>query len=157
MVCLRAPLQRFGEARRADGSEHELLEVDVAVGVRAAVQHVHERHRQHVRVGTTEVAVERQLGLRRGRVGDRERNAEDGVGAETGFAFGAVQQHQLFVEEPLLVGLEPDDRVGDLRVHVLDRGTDTLAAVALATVAQLGGLVGSRARAARHDGASCSA
>ena len=32
-----------------DRHDHELLQVDVVVGVRAAVDHVHHRHRQHVR------------------------------------------------------------------------------------------------------------
>ena len=48
----------------------------------------------------------------------------------------------------------PDDRVGDLGVHVLDRAADALAAEALAAVAQLDGLVRAGARAARHDGAA---
>ena len=39
--------QRFGEGRAAERHDHELLEVDAAVGVGAAVQDVHHRHRQH--------------------------------------------------------------------------------------------------------------
>ena len=50
------------------------------------------------------------------------------------------------------MAVEPDDGVGDLAVHVLDRGAHALAAVALAAVAQLDGLVGAGARAARDDG-----
>ena len=43
--------------------------------------------------------------------------------------------------------------LGDLGVHVLDGRPHALAAVALTPVAQLDGLVGTRARAARHRGA----
>ena len=38
--------QRFPEGRRAKRHEHELLHVDAVVGVRAAIDHVHERHGQ---------------------------------------------------------------------------------------------------------------
>ena len=48
---LDAPAHRFGEARRADRNDHELLHVDVVVGMRAAVDDVHHRHRQPRRCG----------------------------------------------------------------------------------------------------------
>ena len=44
---LGAGAKRLGERRGADRHHHELLEVDAAVGVRAAVEDVHHRHRQH--------------------------------------------------------------------------------------------------------------
>ena len=47
---------RLGERARADRHHHELLEVDAAVGVRAAVEDVHHRHRQH---GAADASVER--------------------------------------------------------------------------------------------------
>ena len=43
---LDARAQRFGEARQADRQDHEFLQVDVVVGMRAAVDDVHHRHRQ---------------------------------------------------------------------------------------------------------------
>ena len=60
-----APVRRASaKRRRADRHDHELLEVDLVVGVRAAVQHVHHRHGQHVRRLAAEVAPERQPVLR---------------------------------------------------------------------------------------------
>ena len=50
----------------------------------------------------------------------------------------------------LVAAVEPEHGVGDLAVDVLDRGAHALAAVALAAVAQLDGLVGAGAGAARH-------
>ena len=144
--------RRFGEARGADRREHELLHVDVGVGVRAAVEHVHERHRQHVRVRTADVAVQRELGLVGGGLGRGERHAEDGVGPEAPLAVGAVERDQLVVEQALVGAVEADDGVGDLAVDVVDRGAHALAAVALAAVAQLVGLVRAGAGAARDDG-----
>ena len=51
--------------RRAHRDDHELLEVDRVVGVRAAVEHVHHRHRQDVGADpvAAEVAVQRQARL----------------------------------------------------------------------------------------------
>ena len=49
MERLGAVAQRLGETRRANRHDHELLEVDVVVGVLAAVDDVHHRHRQRVR------------------------------------------------------------------------------------------------------------
>ena len=77
VVDLGAPLQRLAEGRRADRRDHELLDVDAGVGVRAAVEDVHHRHRQHVGVRPADVAEQRQLGRLGGRLGHRERDAED--------------------------------------------------------------------------------
>ena len=64
-----APAQRFRKRRRAHGHDHEFLEVDVVVGVSAAVEDVHHRSGQSVCAGAAEIAVERNvqaLALRRG-------------------------------------------------------------------------------------------
>ncbi len=57
--------QAVPERARADRDDHELLEVDLVVGVRAAVEHVHHRHRQHVGRLAAEVAPQRQTAPRR--------------------------------------------------------------------------------------------
>ena len=56
---LRAHLQAAREALGAARDDHELLEVDLVVGVHAAVEHVHHRHRQHAGVGAAEIAPQR--------------------------------------------------------------------------------------------------
>ena len=60
-----------------------------------AVDDVHHRHRQHMRVGTAHVAVEGQLELGRGRMGHGQRHAEQGVGAQPSLVVGAVEGDQL--------------------------------------------------------------
>ena len=79
---LGAHAHRLGDGAGADRHDHELLEVDRVVGVRAAVDDVHHRHRQQPGLRAADVAVERQLRLVRRRLGDRQADAEDGVGAE---------------------------------------------------------------------------
>ena len=48
------------KCRRADRHDHEFLEVDAVVGVNAAVEDVHHRHRQQVRIDAADIAIERQ-------------------------------------------------------------------------------------------------
>ena len=154
VVDLGAGAQRLGEGRRADRRDHELLDVDVGVGVRAAVEDVHHRHRQQVGVGPADVAVERQPGrLGRG-LGHGERDAEDRVGAEVGLVGGAVELDHRLVDLALVVGAEALDGRADLLDHRVDGLLHALAEVAVAAVAQLDGLELPRGRAARHGRAA---
>ena len=137
VVDLRARAQRLLERRRPDRRDHELLHVDVGVGVRAAVDDVHHRHRQQVRVGAADVAVEREPGRVGRGPGDGERDAEDRVGAQLGLVGGAVGVEHRLVDEPLVVGVEPLDRGAEGLDHRVDGGLDALAEVAVAAVAQL--------------------
>jgi hypothetical protein len=151
---LGPPAQRLGEARRADRVEHELLEVDVVVGVGAAVDHVHHRRGQERRAGPSEEAVERLAGDGGPGVGGRQRDAEQGIRAEARLGLGAVEGNQSAVEGFLVPGRaegEVCDRVRDLPVHVADGLSHALPAVAgLVPVAQLERLARSRRRARRH-------
>ncbi len=153
VVHLGAPAQGLLEGRRTDRRDHELLDVDAGVGVCAAVEDVHHRHRQDVRVRTADVAEQRQRRRVRRGLGHGERNAEDGVGAEPGLVRGAVKVQQRLVDQPLVVGAQPDDRGSDLVEHGLHRLVDALAAVTRAAVAQLHRLVFTGGRARRHRGA----
>ena len=106
VVGLGAPAQRLGERGGADRHDHELLQVDVVVGVRAAVEDVHHRHGQHVGVDAADVAVQRQLELVGRGLGHGQRHAEDGVGAEPGLVVGAVEVDQHPVDVALIEGVE---------------------------------------------------
>ena len=152
VVRLRAHAQRLAEAGRADRREHELLEVDVAVGVRAAVEHVEARHREHVRVRAADVPVEREVRLVGAGLGHRERRAERGVGPEAALGVGAVELDQGAVDVALVERLHAEERVGDLLLDVADGRLHALAAEAVAAVAQLDRLVGAGAGAARDRG-----
>ena len=68
--------QGLGEARRAHRDDHELLHVEVVVGMRAAIDDVHHRHRQVQRPDTAQVAVQRQAGFLGGRLGHRQRHGQ---------------------------------------------------------------------------------
>jgi len=79
VVHLDPVAHRLGEGRRAVRHDHELLEVERVVGVGAAVDDVHHRHRQAIGPLAPERPIEWELPV--GRHGPRrgERHREGGV------------------------------------------------------------------------------
>jgi hypothetical protein len=135
---LRARAQRLREAPRAGGHQHEFLDVEPVVGVRAPVQHVHEGHREHTRAGTAEVLVERQARIVGGRARHRQRDTEDRIGAESGLVGRAVQLQQGAIYGRLLGRVHALDLGRNGLDHVLHGAADTLAEIARrVAVAQL--------------------
>ena len=108
MEHLGAAAQRLAERRRADRHDHELLQVEVVVGVRAAVDHVHQRHRQLHRARAAEVAVQRQRRFLGRGLGHRHRHREHRVGAQARLVLGAVEVDQRLVDERLLGRVEAE-------------------------------------------------
>ena len=148
VVDLGAPAQSLGEGGGAHGHDHELLEVHVVVGMHAAVQDVHHGRRQKMRVRTAHVLVQRQLGGLRGSLGHGQRSAQDGVGTEHALVLRAVGLDHGGVHHALILGLEADEHVGDLVVHMghgIQRALTQIAA--LVAVAQLHGLESARGSA----------
>ena len=150
-----AGAQRLGEARHAGRHDHEFLEVDRIVGMHAAIDDVHHRHRQQARGGAADIAVERlALGLRGG-LGGGERDAEDGIGAEAAFVGGAVERDHGLVDLGLRLGVHAAERLENLAVDRLDRLAHALAAVAgLVAVAQFHRLMHAGGGAGGHRGAA---
>jgi hypothetical protein len=141
VVGLDAPAQALAEGLCADGQDHELLDVDVRVGVRSTVDDVEHRHRQNVRVRAAEVLVERQVSGVRCGLGDGERDTEDRVGAELLLVVGAVELDERRVDETLVARLEALDRRAEHVENGVDRLLDALAEVAaLVAIPQLVGL-----------------
>ena len=135
-----AVAHRLAEARRAHGHDHELLQVEVVVGVRAAVDDVHHRHRQLHAAHAAEVAVQRQARFFGRGAGHGHRYGQRSVGAQAGLVLGAVQVDQRPVQEGLFAGVQTQHRFGNLGVDVLDGLEHALAEIAaLVAVAQLDG------------------
>jgi hypothetical protein len=154
VVRLDAPAQALAEGLRADRQDHELLDVDVRVGVRSAVDDVQHRNGENVRVGTTDVAVERHVcGVRCG-TGDREAHAEDRVGAELLLVVGTVEPDELGVDRALFGGVEAFDGRAEHVDDGVDCLLDALAEVAaLVAVAQFVCLEGTGGCTGGHRGA----
>src|SRR5690606_39473237 len=146
-----------GEGGGADRQDHELLEVDVVVGVRNAVDDVHHRHRQrHVRLVDGGDVLTQRLLLRGGHgVGGGQRNAQQRVGAQAALVLGAVQVDQSAVQALLVGGVEAGQGLGDGAVDVGHRVLHALAQVAgLVAVAQLHRFLGAGGGAGRNRGAA---
>ena len=101
----------------------------------AAVDDVHHRHREDVCVRPADVAIERHVEFVGGRLGHREADAEDGVGAEAGLVLRAVEVDHQLVDRPLVERIETLDVLGDFDVDESDGVADALAPVAVASVA----------------------
>jgi hypothetical protein len=140
-----------------DRHDHELLEVDRVVGVRAAVDEVHHRHGQHARRVAAEVAPQRHALLGRGGAGGGEGDAQDRVRAEAALVRRAVELDHRAVEPRLVERVAARDGLGDLAIDVPDGLHDALAHVGVTAVAQLGGLELARRRPRGHGGAALGA
>src|SRR5690606_18798025 len=100
----------------------ELLNVDVVIGVLAAVNDVHHRYwhrvnaRSAVQVGN--VCVQRHaLGLS-GSLGRSQGYGEDGVGTQSGFVLGTVEGNHRQVESLLVSGILTQQQVADWTIDV---------------------------------------
>ena len=150
-----AAAQRFGEALGPHRKDHEFLEIDRVVGVHAAVDDVHHRHRQCPRRGAADIAIQRHVEGFGRRLGAGQRDAEDGVGAQPALVRGAVEiDHDLVDLHLLLDGLIAQ-RLEDLAVDGLDRLLHALAEIPiLVAVAQLDRLMRAGGGTRRHRGAA---
>ena len=88
---LDAGAQRVLEPSKPGGDDHELLDVEVVVGVRAAVDDVHQRHRQRDRADAAEVAVQRQV-VRRARRRARSPSRPRGSRSRRGSTWSACRR-----------------------------------------------------------------
>ncbi|AAQ61119.1 probable phosphopyruvate hydratase [Chromobacterium violaceum ATCC 12472] len=148
---LGAHAQRFAEGLRAHRDDHEFLDVQGIVGVLAAVDHVHHRHRQGHRASAAQVAVQRQAGVFGGGAGHGHGDRQHGVGAQAGLGLGAVEFDQGLVDEGLVGGVQADDGFANLGIDVVNGLQHALAQVAaLVAVAQFQRFPGTGGSAGRH-------
>ena len=145
----RRPLDRLGEAAGADGDDEEVLHVDpCAPRVGAARDHVHHRQRQKRR-GPEPPPQGHAL---RGGRGERARDGhgEHGVRAQPAQIGRAVERPKGRVEARLVGGVPAGHVRRDRLVHGRNGEPDASAAVAIAAVPDLAGLVAAGGRAGRH-------
>ncbi|MNE05887.1 hypothetical protein D3C80_984610 [compost metagenome] len=150
-----AHAQGVREGVGAGRQDHELLNVDRIVGVSAAVDDVHHRSRQDASRDAADVAIQRQVRADGAGLGRSQRDAQDGVGAQTSLVVGAVQFDQGLVQTALVLGVHAGQGVEDLAVDGVDRLLDALAAPHVhVAVAQLDRLVSAGRGARGHGGAA---
>jgi hypothetical protein len=143
--------QAFAERRQAERHDHEFLEINRGVRVRAAVDDVGHRHGQHFGVRPAEIAEQRLVQSGGGGLGVRQRHGENGVGAELGLRFRAVELEHGGVHGQLIVRIESDEFGRDDIGDVFDGLLHALAAETfLVAVTKFDGFVFAGAGAAGH-------
>ena len=152
MEDLSAHLQGLGPGGSAHRHDHEFLNVHVVGGVSAAVENVHHGNGQGLAVDAAQIAVQGHAQSLGSGPGHGHGHRQDGVGAQAGLVGGAVQIDHGLVDLGLVQGVHADDGVSDLGVDVGDRFGHGLAAVGLAAVPQLAGLIDAGGSAGGHDG-----
>ena len=153
MEHFRAIAQRLAERRCAHRDDHELLQVQIVVGVRAAVDDVHHGHGQIFACHAAEIAVQRNARLFCRRASHRHTHRQHRVGAQAAFILGAIQVDQGAIQKSLLAGIQPQHGFGNFGVDVLHRLQYALAQItAFVAVAQLNRLTAAGRCAAGHCG-----
>ena len=151
----RAAAQRLGEGRRPHRHDHEFLEIDRIVGMHAAIDDVHHRHRQRPRRGAADITIERHVEGFGGRLGAGQRDAENGVGPEPALVRRAVEIDHDLVDLDLLLDRPVAQRLEDFAVDGFDRLLHALAEIArLVAVAQFDRLMRAGGGAGGHRGAA---
>ena len=153
--------QTLGEGNVAARHNHELLHLEAAAGVLAAVDDVAHRARQVV-LGLAALAREaggeelkqllvRELGAG---LGERKRRGGDRIAADDRLELGAVRLAQQLVDRAQILRVGADQRRAEQRVDIVHGGEHALAEVARRVlVADLDGLVRASGRARRRRAA----
>ncbi len=148
---LRSPAHRLGKRIGTYRHHHEFLKIDGVVGMLAAIDDVHHRHRQDMRIDPADIAIQRQPA----RIGSGFRNgqayAQYRVGSKVRLVVSAIQVDHHRINIFLILGIEVDQRFTDIVIHRGYRLQHPLAHVArLVAVTLLGGFISAGRRARRH-------
>ncbi len=117
----------------------------------ATIEDVHHGGGEHVGVHAAQVLVEGQAHGLGGSAGAGQRAAQDGVGAQGTLVVGRIGSDKRGIHGALVAGVQANEGVGALIVHMLNGGQNALAHVA---VPKLDGLEGTGGSAGRNDGAA---
>ena len=145
----------FGDARGADRHDHEFLEVDRIVGVHAAIDDVHHRHRQQRRLRPADIAIER-LALRAAPRPWRWPSTRREWRWRRAASCSAVpsRSRKSWSSPRWSAASKPVSALADLAIDRFDRLPHALAAVARAAVSELMRLMRPGRGAGGHRGAA---
>ncbi len=122
--------QCFFEAAGAGRHDHELLDINIVVGMGAAVDDVHHRQGQLTGIGAADIFVERHACLFGSSLGNSQGDPQDGVGTQVALEFGAVNLQHPLVDPHLITGFHADQFISDLVVDIIHRLQHPFAQVA---------------------------
>ena len=127
---------------RRQRHNHKLLNINRIVGMRAAIQNIHHRHRQNMRRHAANIAPKRCVLRGGGGLGNRQRNAQHGIGPSRDLFSVPSSATQSQINMGLLGGVHTGQRRQNFAVHRIHRFLNTFAEIALlVAVAQFDGLI----------------
>ena len=142
MKNLRTPPHRFGDGTGADWHYHEFLKIDGVVGMFAAVNDVHHRHRQHMRAHAADIAVKRQTARVSCGFRNCKANPQNCVRTEVRLVGRAIEIDHHRIDIFLILGIKIDQRFGNRAIHRLYRLQHALAHITRhVAIAFFGGFV----------------
>src|SRR6266850_4344958 len=155
MKYLRANTQALAKTIRANWHNHELLEVDVIVGVRSAVDDVHHRHRQRACIWSTEIFVERDLKVIRRRACGRKGDRQQRICPQLGLCGTAIERDEHTVDLRLIQRIHTRYLRSDNLVYVMEGFQDAFTGITfLIIVTQFDSLMLTGGGAGRNSGSS---
>ena len=126
----RAHAHRLADIAGRYRHDHKLLNINGVIGVFAAIDDIHHRHRQHPGRGAPHVAKQRLCGVISGRLGAGQRHAQNGVCPKARFIGRAVKFDHRHVDGHLFGHVKAHQRLGNLAIHGRNRLQHALAHVA---------------------------
>ena len=156
MEDLRAHAHRVRHAGGTNRLDHEFLDVDRIVGMAAAIDDVHRRHRQRASIGAADVAGTAACRhSAAAALATASADREDRVGSKTRLVRSAVEIDHDLVDADLLAGIDTADRFENFALDIGDRLAHAFAAIARRiAVAQFHRFIGAGGGAGRHRGAA---
>ena len=127
---LRTNAHGIRKIHRTNRHDHEFLNIQRVVGMRAAIHDVHHRRWQKMRVYPAKITPQRQANGLRSCARRRHRHTQNGVRTEPPLVGGAVKIDHGLVKPGLVQRVTTDQRVEDVHIHRLDGLQHTLATIA---------------------------
>ena len=141
----------FREALRADWHDHEFLDVDRIVSMRAAIDDVHHRRRQNAGIGSTHISVEGHSRALGSSFCKCHGDAQNRIRAEAGLVFRSIQIDHQHVDHALFGCVQTSQFVEDFTIHGVNGLQHALAEITrLVPITLFMGLIRTR-RSARRD------
>ena len=125
----RATTQGFTEGFRAHWHDHEFLDVQAVVGMRATIDHIHHWNRHGHRASATDVTVQRQACVFSRGTRHSHRHCQHRIGAQTAFVIGAVQVQHHLVDVSLFRRIQTNQGLSDFAVDIVNRLQNAFAQV----------------------------
>ena len=121
--------QTFTETLCAYRADHKFLKCNRSIGVRATIDNVHHRNRQHISIRSADITVKRLVQIIGGSFSYGKRNTQHGIGSQLRLRLCSVQSDQFMVDLTLVQSTHTDNCWCNNLVHIIYGFQNTFAAI----------------------------